>query len=258
MLATEIEASGAMKVKGVILCGGEGKRLRPLTYYFQKTMIPIGKKQKPLLEYIVKLLRYHGIVDIVLLVGYKYEQIVNYFEDGSRFGVKINYVQDPKDLKGTGGALLNAFRTGVFDDVNDIVIYYGDILSTISLRDLLSFHRANNAEVTLAVATRYQIPVGVVELKDSEVKRVVEKPWLNIYVTIGILVAKTSVRRYLENIAKEKSNIDIMGDLIPKIILENGKVIAYKYEGLWYDVGSTERFEKLENEKIDYMFKDII
>ena len=247
-----------MVIKGAILCGGEGRRLRPLTYYFQKTMIPIGSKQKPLLEYIVKLLRYHGIKDIVLLVGYKHEQIVNYFEDGSRFNVNIEYVQDPKDLKGTGGALLNAFRKGVFENVNDIVIYYGDILSTINLRDMVSYHRLKGADATLAVATKYQIPVGVVELEDSVVKRISEKPWLNIYVTIGVLALNTSVRTYLEDIAKEKKEIDIMGDLIPKIISEGGKVLAYKYEGLWYDVGTTERYEKLENAKIDEMFKNII
>ncbi|RLG73434.1 MAG: hypothetical protein DRO23_08940, partial [Thermoprotei archaeon] len=92
-----------MKVKGAVLCGGVGKRLRPLTYYFQKTMIPIGKRQKPLLEYIVKLLKYHNIKNLVLLVGYKHEQIVNYFENGERFGVKISYVVDSPEYKGTGG-----------------------------------------------------------------------------------------------------------------------------------------------------------
>ena len=144
-----------MKVKGVILCGGKGKRLRPLTYYFQKTMIPVGKNQKPLLEYIVKLFRHHGIRDVVLLVGYKHEQIVNYFENGSRFGVKINYVQDAEDLKGTGGALLNAFRKGVFENTETLLIYYGDILSNINLSKMLEHHWEMGAEATLAVATKY-------------------------------------------------------------------------------------------------------
>ena len=71
-------------VKGLILCGGTGTRLRPITYYFQKTMIPIGLKQKPLLEYVVRLLSFHGISDLAFLVNYKAEQIVNYFDDGSR------------------------------------------------------------------------------------------------------------------------------------------------------------------------------
>ncbi|MCZ2845335.1 MAG: sugar phosphate nucleotidyltransferase, partial [Candidatus Bathyarchaeota archaeon] len=69
--------SKLIDLKGTILCGGEGSRLRPLTYYFQKVMIPIGKTQKPLLEYIIKLFIKNGVNDVVLLVGYKAEQILN-------------------------------------------------------------------------------------------------------------------------------------------------------------------------------------
>ncbi|UCD26999.1 MAG: NTP transferase domain-containing protein, partial [Candidatus Bathyarchaeota archaeon] len=68
------------RVKGLVLCGGQGTRLRPITYYFQKTMVPVGTKQKPLLEYVVRLLEFNGIKDLVLLVNYKAEQIMNYFE----------------------------------------------------------------------------------------------------------------------------------------------------------------------------------
>ena len=71
-------------VKGVVLCGGEGARLRPLTYYFQKTLLPVGSAQRPVLEYMLRLLRHHGISDVVLLVGYKHEQVMNYFGQGER------------------------------------------------------------------------------------------------------------------------------------------------------------------------------
>ncbi|MEM2875911.1 MAG: sugar phosphate nucleotidyltransferase, partial [Candidatus Bathyarchaeia archaeon] len=94
-----------MDVKGAILCGGPGKRLRPITYYFQKSMIPIGRRQKPLLEYIVRLFKYYDIKDLTLLVGYKSEQIVNYFDDGDRLGLRITYVKDDEKLRGTGGVL---------------------------------------------------------------------------------------------------------------------------------------------------------
>ena len=86
---------------GVVLSGGEGKRLRPLSYYFQKCMIPIGSSQKPLLEYIVRLFGYYGISEIILLAGYKHEQIVNYFNEGTRFGVHVTYILDDPMLKGT-------------------------------------------------------------------------------------------------------------------------------------------------------------
>ncbi|MGQ9680606.1 MAG: sugar phosphate nucleotidyltransferase, partial [Candidatus Bathyarchaeia archaeon] len=102
------------EIIGVVLAGGEGKRLRPLTYYFQKCMIPVGSLQKPLLEYIVTLLRSHGVVKQRLLVGYKHEQIVNYFNHGDRFGVEIEYLYDDPELGGTGGALYKAFEKGAF------------------------------------------------------------------------------------------------------------------------------------------------
>ena len=94
-------------VVGVVLAGGEGKRLRPLTYYFQKCMIPVGSCQKPLLEYILVHLRKHGIVDAKMLVGYKHEQIVNYFDDGSRFGVRIRYYIDEPSLRSAHDVLLH-------------------------------------------------------------------------------------------------------------------------------------------------------
>ena len=85
-----------MVTKAAILCGGEGTRLRPLSNYFQKTMIPIGSKRRPLLEYIVRLIGYNGISDITLLTGYRSEDIEHYFCDGSSFGVNISYSRDPE------------------------------------------------------------------------------------------------------------------------------------------------------------------
>ena len=78
-----------MNIKGVVLAGGQGTRFRPLTYYIQKCMIPVGKKEKPVLDYIIRLFSHHNIPNIVLLVGYKHQQIQNYFNDGRRFGVKL-------------------------------------------------------------------------------------------------------------------------------------------------------------------------
>ncbi len=73
---------GKMSIKGIVLAGGEGTRFRPLTYYFQKCMIPVGDEQKPILDYILRLFKYHGIKKTVLLVGYKHQQIENYFDHG--------------------------------------------------------------------------------------------------------------------------------------------------------------------------------
>ena len=152
------------KVKGIILCGGKGTRLRPLTYYIQKTMVPVGVKQKPLLEYVVRLFKFHGVKDLVLLVNYKSEQIVNYFEDGSRFGVSISYVEDDQNSKGTAGAVLTAYNKGLVNVDDTLLVYYGDIITNMNLTDLLQYHRAKQAWGTVALSSGFKVRVGLANL----------------------------------------------------------------------------------------------
>jgi len=239
-------------VVGVVLCGGEGKRLRPLTYYFQKVMVPVGGKQKPLLEYVVRLLRYHGIRDVVMLVNYKAEQIKNYFDDGSRFDVNIQYVMDDPSFKGTGGAILNAFKHGVLNENDTFVVYYGDILSNINLSSMLRFHKEKGSVATVGLARRFTVRVGVADLdNDGKVRGFIEKPELEKPVNIGILILEGSVFNLLEELARNKNNIDLSGDVIPALIKRGQPVYGYVTDCFWYDVGSTERYEKLDNGLVD-------
>ena len=157
-------------IKGIVLCGGKGTRLRPLTHYIQKTMVPVGLKQKPLLEYVVRLFKYHGIKDLVFLVNYKSEQIINYFEDGSRFGVNITYVKDDSNSKGTGGAVLTAYNEGAVSTKDTLLVYYGDIVTNMNLTELLQNHNNNQAWSTVALSFGFRIRVGLANLdKDSKV-----------------------------------------------------------------------------------------
>ncbi len=247
-------------VKGVILCGGQGKRLRPLTFYFQKTMIPVGTKQKPLLEYVVRLLRHHGIRDIVMLVDYKAEQIENYFGDGSRFGVRIKCLRDDPRFKGNAGALYNALVKGYVSTSETLLIYYGDILSNIDISELLVFHRKQKAAATLALSTKYHVDVGVAEVEGDVVVELREKPPLGRPVTIGILALEGDRLPLVREILDKKGVADIMGDLIP-LLIERGEVVAaYLTDAFWYDVGSTEKYERLNHEKVDellgFLFED--
>ncbi len=157
------------KVKGIVLCGGKGTRLRPLTYYIQKTMVPVGVKQKPLLEYVVRLFKFHGIKDLVFLVNYKAEQIRNYFEDGSRFGVNISYVEDDPTSKGTGGAVLTAYDKGVVSTEDTLLVYYGDIITNMNLTDLLQYHKNKQAWSTVALSSGFKVRVGLANL-DSDAR----------------------------------------------------------------------------------------
>jgi len=242
-------------VVGVVLAGGEGRRLRPLTYYFQKCMIPIGSRQKPLLEYIILLLRRYGIVDVKLLVGYKHEQIVNYFNDGKRFGVKLEYIHDDPALGGSGGALLNAAEKGAFEGAGSLLVYYGDIISDIDLSVMLRQHRESKSVATLAVTKGFRVPVGVAEVQGRVVKSWVEKPEMNIHAGIGIVALSPNALKELSDLAVGREKLDIMSDLIPFLIAKRQRVEAYPSDAFWYDVGSTEKYEKLDNHVVDELLK---
>jgi mannose-1-phosphate guanylyltransferase len=247
------------RVKGLVFCGGQGTRLRPITYYFQKTMIPVGLKQKPLLEYVVRLLEFHGIEDLVFLVNYKAEQIVNYFEEGSRFNVRISYVNDDPLLKGTAGSVLNAYRQGAVNMKDTLLVYYGDILTNMNMNDLLRYHRDKRSCATVALASGFTVRVGLADLdEDGKIRGFVEKPTLEKPVSIGIAVLKGETLGDMESLKKEKRELDLMGDLIPYLIEVGKPVYGYVSGAFWYDVLSTEAYEKLSPKLVDKKFIEIL
>jgi mannose-1-phosphate guanylyltransferase len=240
------------KVKGLVLCGGTGTRLRPITYYFQKTMIPIGSKQKPLLEYVVRLLRFHNVADVAFLINYKGEQIQNYFDEGSRFDVKIYYVQDDPALKGTGGAVLNAYKRGIITSEDTILVYYGDILTSMNLQRMLRAHNKQKASATIALASGFTVRVGVAELdSDGRIKGFVEKPTLEKPVSIGILALDGSILGMMNRLMRKGRELDLMRDVVPHLIKKGNSVYGHLSKSFWYDVGSTEAYEKLDPKLVD-------
>ena len=246
-------------VKGLILCGGKGTRLRPLTYYLQKTMVPIGLGQKPLLEYVVRLLEFHGIKDLVFLVNYKAEQIANYFKDGARFNVKISYIGDDPSSKGTGGALLNTYRRKAVNTKDTLLVYYGDILTNMNIGDLLRYHKDNAAWATLALASGFKVRVGVADLEaDGRIRRFIEKPRLERPVSVGVIALKGETLKEIARLKKEKREIDLMGEVIPSFIRGNKPVYGYVSDAFWYDVVSTEAYEKLSPELVDEKFREML
>lgn len=251
-------------VQGAVLSGGKGTRFWPFNGLIPKPLVPVGETEKPLLEYIVAWLSQNGIRRIALLVGHKYKQIVNYFGDGSRWGVELVYSVDDeyeyesRRISGehlecgvhlycdTGGALLKAIRTGRITS-DTILVWYGDIISDLDIKALLEKHFSSGATVTIAVADRYKVPVGIPRLEGDTVLELREKPWLeNVKPSIGILVLE---RRAIEESGKVLGkSFDIMRDLVPSIIRNGGMVKAYIHKGHWYDVGSIERYKKIPDE----------
>jgi mannose-1-phosphate guanylyltransferase len=246
------------KVKALVFCGGPGVRLRPITYYFQKTMLPIGSKQKPLLEYVIRLLKFHGVKDLALLVDYKAEQIQNYFDDGSRFNVKISYVHDDPKLKGTAGSLLNAYKHGVVNVDDTLLTYYGDILTNINIKDLLRYHQNRRATATVALASGFTVRVGLADVEDGgKIRGFVEKPTLKKPVSIGILVFKGETLEEVDQLKTDRRGLDLMGNVIPRLIKAGRPVYGYLTDAFWYDVGSTEAYEKLNHKLVDKMFSHL-
>lgn len=222
-------------------------------------MVPLGVKQKPLLEYVIRLLRFHEIKNIVLLVNYKAEQIMNYFEDGSRFGVKISYVHDDPDSRGTGGAVLTAYNKGAVETNETLLVYYGDIVTNINLTSLLKYHSEKEAWSTLALASGFKVRVGLANLdKEGIILGFEEKPTLEKPVSIGISVLKGQLLEDMKQLKGKKKELDFMGEVLPYLLSRKKAVYGYVSDAFWYDVLSTEAYEKLDPKLVEEMFKGIM
>ncbi|WP_245526400.1 nucleotidyltransferase family protein [Desulfurococcus mucosus] len=240
-------------VTAVVLAGGQGERFRPYTEIIPKPMIPVGNNEKPVLELVVKWLRRHGVSRIVFLVNYKWRYIYNYFGDGSRFDVSITYsIDEEGGYSNTGGAILKAYRDGLIK--GRALIWYGDILAPLDVPDLLRYHSGAGSDLTLVVTNRYRVPVGVVKVdNDYNVVEMREKPELDINATIGVAVAE--LRVFSEGLERELGrDFDFMGNLVPWLINNGYRVKAYIYSGEWFDVGSLERYKKLDMEWVTRVF----
>ncbi|RLE62660.1 MAG: hypothetical protein DRN53_03580, partial [Thermoprotei archaeon] len=171
------------------------------------------------------------------------------------FGVNIVYVCDDPNLPGTGGALLNAFKQGAFNLEDTLLIYYGDILSNINITEMLNTHHRMKAACTVALAKGYRVRVGVAEVKNGRIVKLIEKPSLDLPVTIGILAIEGWTLELLQEKGLLKKSMDIMGDIIPELIKRGYTVIPYITSAFWYDIGSTERYEKLNHVEVDRIFE---
>ena len=241
-----------MGVKGVILAGGSGTRFRPLTYYIQKCMVSIGESETPILEYIIKLFKKHDIMELVLLVGYKHRQIENYFGDGSRFGVKMSYVEDAPGTKGSANAIIHAFDVGALSPDDTLLIYYGDILCNLDLRALLDLHQKERSLSTVVLSSDYQLPVGVGVLENKRLTGFLEKPRQDIKACIGVLAMDGKIINHMRELYQEssKASFDLMADVIQSLVGMGENISGYITDDFWYDVGSIERYERLSNEVI--------
>ena len=210
-------------------------------------MIPIGPKKLPLLAYIIALLRHHGITKVSLLTGYRSQDIKNYFGNGSRQGMKLAYSEDQKGRKGSLNALAYALKNGTISHCDELLIYYGDMLTDLEITRLLTIHRTSKADVTLVLDNKYALPVGVAEVREGLVASFHEKPTLDINVTTGMMVMGPRALALAKKVAGPKRT-DLMTDLVPAVLQGGGRVAAFYTDKEWFDVGTLSAFEKLNEE----------
>lgn len=228
----------------VVLAGGPGTRLRPLTEKVPKAMVPV--QGKPLTEHVLDILRHHGVKNVILSLCCLAEQVRSHFGDGSRFGMEIRYVIEEKPL-GTAG-----FLTLIKPPKEPFLVLNGDVLSGFDLRALMAFHRRMEAEHG-AVATIALNEVGdparfgAAELDGDRICRFVEKPkkgeapsnWINS----GYYALSPGIFSYLP----DQERLMFESDIFP-LLAGGGKLFGFKARGQWFDIGTPESYEDVKRE----------
>lgn len=226
-------------LEAVVMAGGFGQRLRPLTEDTPKPMLPVG--DRPLLEHIVRRLRTCGIKDVHVTTHYRPEVIRRHFGDGSDFGVNINYVNEDEPL-GTAGALRLLQRPQ-----RTMLVMNGDILTNVDFRRMKAFHDESQAKLTVAVrAYEYHVPYGVVESRDGKIISLREKPTFRHFVSAGIYMLDPAAFEFLD----ADGRVD-MPDLIHALI-DRGEVVAsFPITEYWLDIGHHEDYIQAQEDVLE-------
>jgi len=228
-------------MRAIILAGGKGVRLVPVTEVIPKPLVPLGGK--PIMEFVIRQLRRHGFSRITLAVGYMADLIRAYFGDGSKFGVNIDYSYESEPL-GTVGPL--ALINGLDDT---FLVMNADVLTDFNYRDLVNFHKTQGGIATIGAYQRQvTIDLGVIKADgDHRVEGYLEKPTISHLVSMGIYVFDPAILSYIRG----NDYLDFP-DLV-NLLLKDGKQVSYlPHHGYWLDIGrhddyaqAVEEFENL-------------
>ena len=221
----------------ILMAGGLGTRLRPLTEDIPKPLLKVGNK--PILETIIENFAKYGFVNITISVNYKADMIKEYFGDGSTLGVNIDYIQETKRL-GTAGALsLIANRPQ-----EPFFVMNADLLTNVNFSHLLDFHSFENSVATMCVREYdYQVPYGVIETNGSDITSIKEKPIQSFFVNAGIYTLSPQVFEYIP-----KNEFYDMPTLFEDMIQKKLKTISFPVHEYWMDIGRMADFEQAQVE----------
>ncbi len=233
-------------MKAVIMAGGEGTRLRPLTSNMPKPMLPLVNR--PMMEHIIELLRGHGVEDIVVTLAFMPNVIRNYFGDGSEFGVRMVYATEESPL-GTAGSVRNAMAE--LDET--FLVISGDVLTDIDLGAIVETHRQREAVATIGLV-RVENPLEygiVITREDDSIDRFLEKPtWGEVFsdtINSGIYVLEP---RVFDWIAPDVP-VDFSSDVFPKLLDAGERVIGAVADGYWEDVGTLPAYVRAHKDILD-------
>lgn len=217
----------------VIMAGGLGRRLEPLTDNCPKPMLKVG--EKPVLQTIVEQFVRQGFTRFCISVNYRSKQITDYFGDGSQFGAEIHYLSERKRMGTAGSLSLFPFETG-----EPVLVINGDILTRLNFGQLVDFHQSHQAEATIAVTTYdYQVPYGVVKANRDRLVGFEEKPVYASFINAGIYVLNPEV---LQEVPKD-SYFD-MNSLFETLLQRKASVCIFPVREYWIDIGGMKSYHQ--------------
>ena len=241
-------------MKAVIMAGGFGTRIQPLTHSIPKPMLPV--MNIPMMEKSMMRLKDVGITEFVVLLYYKPEVIKNYFGTGEKFGVKIHYVLPDADY-GTAGAV--GFAREYLDE--SFIVMSGDIVSDFDLLKIMDFHKSKHSKLTITL-TSVENPLEfgiVITDEEGRIEKFLEKPsWAEVFsdtINTGIYIIEPEILKYIP----KNEPFDFSKDLFPTLMKENITLYGYDAKGYWRDVGNPESYREVHKDifdgKVKYGYK---
>jgi dTDP-glucose pyrophosphorylase len=237
------DVAGAPETPVIVMAGGEGQRLRPLTESVPKPMLPVGDDERPLLETTLRQLAGSGFRRVVLSVNYRADVIRHHFGDGQRFGLDISYVEEDRPLGSAGAIGLARDRLR-----EQFIVMNADLLTSVSLGALIRMHVREGNLITIGLR-QYQLklPYGVVELQDDRVTELREKPRISFLVNAGIYAVDP---RAIDLMPKD--TMVHMTDLVEAALGASERVGSFPVRECWIDIGELSDYERAHSDYNTY------
>lgn len=219
----------------VIMAGGKGKRLMPITSDMPKPMVPVGGK--PILEWILMRCIHYGFQDFTLAINYLGHMIEDYFGDGSNLGCRIQYVKE-KEFLGTAGALSLLEK----EEKHPLIVMNGDIISAIDFAELMDFHTEGGYLASVCARRhRIEVPFGVISVENGCLKTIIEKPIYDNTISAGIYALSAPALKYIPH-----NTVTDMPTLLLSLVADQKRVGVYSLEDDWVDVGRHDDLERVQ------------